>query len=184
MDREAFERTMLPERGRLLAYLAGMIGDREAALDLAQEAFLAAWRAFGSFRGESEARTWLIGIARRIAARAERRGARRARLLAAAGADGRLAPGAAADAAGANVAADARPSALDAIVAAEREARARRAVLDLPRERREAIVLRYFVGMSVAEIARATAVSEGTVKSRLARAREALARSLAEEIEA
>ena len=37
---------------------------REALDDLVQEVFLAAWKALPSFRGESEIRTWLLGIAR------------------------------------------------------------------------------------------------------------------------
>ncbi len=181
-----FEAIVAPERDRLLAYLFGICGDREAALDLAQETFLAAWRGLAGLRGESGALTWLVGIARRTHRRWLRREGRRACLLAEAGREGRLG-GALAGAAPPGDAAGARagaPPADAALLAAEREARVRRAVLALSPERRETVVLHYFVGMAVAEVARATATSEGTVKSRLARARAALARALAEDLSA
>lgn len=165
MEPEAFERLIAPERDRLLAYLVGMTGDREIALDLAQETFLAAWQGFSTYRGEGAPLTWLVGIARRILLRWSRREGRRARLLAGAK-DAGVAPAA--------------PDA--AVQEAERAHRVRRAVLSLPAERREAVVLRYFAGLSVADIARVTGTSEGTVKSRLARAREQLARLLAEDL--
>jgi len=48
----------------LFAYAVGRVGDRAAAEDLVQETFVAALRGFGRFRGESQSRTWLIGILR------------------------------------------------------------------------------------------------------------------------
>lgn len=53
-----------------------------------------------------------------------------------------------------------------------------RALAALPRRQREATVLRYHLGMDVAEIADALGVSEGTVKTSLHRARRALAAAL------
>jgi RNA polymerase sigma-70 factor (ECF subfamily) len=173
MDPGAFERLLVPERERLLAYLVGMTGERERALDLAQESYLAAWQGLAGFRGESAPLTWLIGIARRLHMRWARRERRRVWLLSeAARWDER--PGLAA----------LRATRTDeAFAAAERERRVRLAVLALPIDRREVVVLRYFVGLDIEEIARATGTRAGTVKSRLARARAALARQLAEEIE-
>ncbi len=173
MEPDAFERVLVPERERLLAYLLGMTGEKEVALDLAQETYLAAWQGMASFRGESGALTWLIGIARRLFLRWARREGRRVWLLSQEARAGRT-PGLSASPA---AAADA------AFALAERERRVRIAVFALPAERREAIVLRYFVGLSVGEVASLTNASEGTVKSRLARARAALARQLGEEIE-
>lgn len=53
-----------------------------------------------------------------------------------------------------------------------------RAIARLPRRQREATVLRYFLGLDVREIATALGLSEGTIKTTLFRARQALARAL------
>ena len=55
----------------------------------------------------------------------------------------------------------------------------RRAVLDLPRRQREAVVLRYYLELSMAEVASSLGVSEGTAKKALFRAREQLSHTLA-----
>jgi RNA polymerase sigma factor (sigma-70 family) len=56
----------------------------------------------------------------------------------------------------------------------------RRALDGLPRRQREATVLRYYLDLSVAEVAAAMAVNEGTAKTLLFRARQALASALGE----
>lgn len=53
-----------------------------------------------------------------------------------------------------------------------------RAIQNLPRRHREVLVLRYFVDLGLADIARALTMSEGAVKGTLHRARGALARAL------
>jgi RNA polymerase sigma-70 factor (ECF subfamily) len=55
-----------------------------------------------------------------------------------------------------------------------------RALHTLPRRQREVIVLRYYLGMDVLEVARILGVSDGTVKTLLFRARRALATQLGE----
>ncbi len=55
------------------------------------------------------------------------------------------------------------------------------ALAGLPRRRREVLVLRYYLGLSEAEIAAVLGVSTGTVKSTAARGLAALARTLGEE---
>jgi RNA polymerase sigma-70 factor (ECF subfamily) len=59
----------------------------------------------------------------------------------------------------------------------------RQALAALPRRQREVTVLRYYLDLGVAEIAEVLRVSEGTVKTSLYRAREALARSLGDAAE-
>jgi RNA polymerase sigma factor (sigma-70 family) len=54
----------------------------------------------------------------------------------------------------------------------------RRALAALPRRQREATVLRYYLGLDVAEVAAALDVTEGTAKTTLFRARQALAAAL------
>jgi RNA polymerase sigma-70 factor, ECF subfamily len=58
-----------------------------------------------------------------------------------------------------------------------------RSVAALPRRQREVVVLHYFLGIEVREIAEVLRVHEGTVKTSLHRARAALAHSLGEPIE-
>jgi len=55
-----------------------------------------------------------------------------------------------------------------------------RALAALPRRQREATVLRYYLGLNVAEVATALGIHEGTAKTTLFRARQALAAALGE----
>ena len=59
----------------------------------------------------------------------------------------------------------------------------RRALAELPRRQRETTVLRYYLGLNVAEIAQALELNQGTVKTTLFRARQALAVALGEPVE-
>jgi RNA polymerase sigma factor (sigma-70 family) len=58
-----------------------------------------------------------------------------------------------------------------------------RALADLPQRQREVTVLRYYLGLNVAEIADTLELHEGTVKTSLFRARAALAAALGEPVE-
>ena len=68
----------------------------------------------------------------------------------------------------------------EAILSEDRK-RVLAALARLPRRRREVLVLRYYLGLSEAEIAAVLGISAGTVKSTAARALSALARDLGEE---
>jgi RNA polymerase sigma-70 factor (ECF subfamily) len=60
---------------RVLGFLAAMASDRADAEEVLQDTFVAAWQAARRFRGESQVRTWLLGIARhRMRDRRRRRG--------------------------------------------------------------------------------------------------------------
>ena len=145
----AFIRATQPDVWRLCAYLAG----RDAADDLTQETYLRAWSALPRFDVRSSARTWLLSIARRVAAdhiRATQRARRRDQWLTAPD------PIAAPD---------------DAIALAD--------LLDrLDSRRRTAFVLTQLVGVSYEEAARICRCPVGTIRSRVARAREDLLRHL------
>jgi RNA polymerase sigma-70 factor (ECF subfamily) len=66
-DREAFMRLVRVHQAGVRAFAHGLLGDRVAAEDVAQETFLRAWRGLGAFRGEAAFATWLYTIARRAA---------------------------------------------------------------------------------------------------------------------
>ena len=133
--------------------LCAALSDLDSADDLAQETYLRAFRALPGFQGRSSARTWLLGIARRVCADHVRGRVRRRRL------DERLTVQAATG--GAN------PDATTDL--------AMRDLLDrLPAERRSAFVLTQVVGLTYAEAAVVDNVAVGTIRSRVARAREEL----------
>jgi RNA polymerase sigma-70 factor (ECF subfamily) len=145
----AFVRETQPEVWRLCRHLVGPA----AADDVTQDTYLRAIPALPTFRAESSARTWLLGIARRTAADAIRADQRRRRLL----------PGrrnAIADPSGGVV--------LESLLAG------------LGPEQREAFVLTQLIGLSYAEAAEVADVAVGTIRSRVARARETLAETVAE----
>jgi RNA polymerase sigma-70 factor, ECF subfamily len=66
-DREAFMQLVRVHQAGVRAFAHGLLGDPVAAEDIAQEAFLRAWRGLDKFRGESAFATWLYAIARRVA---------------------------------------------------------------------------------------------------------------------
>jgi RNA polymerase sigma-70 factor, ECF subfamily len=136
---------------RLAYHLVGA----DDADDVTQDAFVRAWKALPAFRGESSARTWLLSITRRACADQVRRNIRRRRLA------GRLEqraalPGNASTVDGSEV------HAVSALVD------------DLPPDQREAFVLTQVIGCSYEEAARSCGVPIGTIRSRVARARETL----------
>jgi RNA polymerase sigma-70 factor (ECF subfamily) len=147
-DEEAlatFVRKSQPEVWRFCAHLVG----RTDADDATQETYLAAWRALPSFRGESSARTWLLVIARRTALRLGRRQSRLVEL------DHELPrPAATPD--------PAKWSELDLLIG------------QLDDDRRFALVLTQVLGLSYAEAAEVCDCAIGTIRSRVARGREAL----------
>lgn len=60
----AFSQVLRLHQAELRGYLAGLIRDAEAADDVAQEAFLGAYRSLETFKGDSSFRTWLFAIAK------------------------------------------------------------------------------------------------------------------------
>jgi RNA polymerase sigma-70 factor (ECF subfamily) len=130
---------------RLCAHLV----DRDTASDLAQETYLRALPALRRFRGDASARTWLLSIARRVCADELRRRYRRPEYPMNAQAD--------------VVVADFAPQA-DLL-----------ALVDmLEPGRRAAFVLTQLLGCSYEETATITGTPIGTVRSRVARARDDL----------
>ena len=137
--------------------------DPESADDLAQDTFLRALGSLHRFEGRSSARTWLLAIARRAVIDSYRHASARPRLLATD--DWETAAECAQE--------HGLPGFDDGIALAE--------LLDaLPHDRREAFVLTQLVGVSYAEAAELIGCPVGTVRSRVARAREALIRALGE----
>jgi RNA polymerase sigma-70 factor (ECF subfamily) len=134
--------------------------DPGQAEDLAQETYLRAVAALPRFEASASARTWLLSIARRVAADAVRAAGRRPRTTAVADWD------ALAVRAGAT-----RRAGDEAVLLAQ-------LVAALDRDRHEAFVLTQVLDLSYAEAAQVCGCPVGTIRSRVARAREDLVRAL------
>jgi RNA polymerase sigma-70 factor, ECF subfamily len=150
----AFVRATQQQVWRFVAHLAGP-GDAD---DLTQETYLRALRSLPGFAARSSASTWLLAIARRVVVDQARRAAARPRLAALA--DWRSAADTAAGSGH-------RSRFEDGVLL--------RQLLDgLPAERREAFVATQVLGLSYAEAAQVCDCPVGTIRSRVARAREDL----------
>lgn len=165
-DQDAFAQLVALHEKRVYALAVRMTGSREDAADVAQEAFLAAWRGLPSFRGEAGFATWLYRLTANAAIDQLRRGRRRR----------------------GEASLNDEELGLDAVDPAPtpqeraeneglREA-VRWAMGELSREHRQVLALREFQELSYEEIAGQLGVDLGTVKSRLSRARGALRKIL------
>lgn len=170
--RARFEMLVLPHLDAAHGLARWLARDAVQAEEAVQEAFLRAFRFFGSFQGE-DARPWLLGIVRNTCytqIERERQGGAQAHF------DEEV-HGEDAASQGAVLRFPVDPEAA-AIGRAEREL-VHRSLADLPPEYREAVVLRELQGCSYREIARIAGIPIGTVMSRLARGRKLLQRALA-----
>ncbi|MFH1501828.1 MAG: sigma-70 family RNA polymerase sigma factor [Candidatus Eisenbacteria bacterium] len=146
---------------RLFNVMYGMTGNYHDALDLTEEAFIKAMRAYPRFRGDSDPFTWLYRIAVNVLKKQYRKEARRSELWRE------------------HLDADPPPESVRSdgersVLAQERAALVRGAIAQLPRVFREAITLRYIDELSYEGIAEASGCSIGTVKSRIARGKSLL----------
>ena len=169
-DKKAFDVLVLRYQFKIIKLISRYVHDPNEALDIAQEAFLKAYRALPGFRGESAFYTWLYRIAINTA---------KNYLVA----QGRRPPGSDIDAQEAEqfdgqslLKEYETPERL--LLKDEIEATVFQAIEDLPDDLRTAITLREFEGMSYEEIAQTMGCPIGTVRSRIFRAREAIDKKL------
>ena len=169
-DEAAFDALVRFNQDRVYGLLVRMLGNREDALETAQDTFVRAYRGIDGFRAEARFSTWVYGIALNLARNRLRDRSRKGRDR---GVSLELleteAPGAAPAAADCPRAA-AEQGELEAALAACLE--------HLPETLRGAFALRVFEGLAYEEIADAMECPRGTVKSRLNDARRRLAECL------
>ena len=175
-DVRAFEMLVVKYQRRVERLIGRLVRDVDLVADISQETFLRAWRGLASFRGESAFYTWLYRIAVNSAKRALE-GLRRDPVVT----ESSLVRGGdeedqeplserAAPSDGVT------PESL--LAGKELSAAVQAAVAALPEDFRRALELREVEGLTYEEIAQALACPVGTVRSRIHRAREAVAASL------
>jgi RNA polymerase sigma-70 factor (ECF subfamily) len=161
-SREAFDELVLRYQGQVLNLVRAMTAGDADADDLAQEAFLRAWRSIRTFRSDSTFRTWLFGIALNVV-RTHR--GKRWRLRQIFPAPNRKDDDDRVESASVDDGIEG-PLAMREVID--------RALATLQAEMSEAVVLRDVQGLDYREIGEALGVPIGTVESRIFRARQRL----------
>jgi RNA polymerase sigma-70 factor (ECF subfamily) len=144
-DRQAFSLLVRRHQAGVLRFVRRLPGSSADAADIVQETFLKAWQAIARWRPEARFSTWLLHIARNTTRDEWRRQVT-----------------------------DPAPSPLRQLQFQRRLRQLEQLLQQLPAEQREILLLREVEGLSYAELASALGIPPGTVKSRLARAREGL----------
>lgn len=171
-DMAAFEQLVTTHQPAIYRLALRMTGNPEDAADMTQEAFLRAWRGLGSFQADSSLSTWLFRLTSNVCIDFLR-AARRHLVVPISGLD-----------------ADGEEYTLDApdpaklpeeeLLAREEREELRAAMALLAPEQRLILSLRVENDLSYTDIAAVLGVREGTVKSRLARARDQLRKKLSQ----
>ena len=165
---EAFEALVRLYENKVCTLAARMCGSQEDAVDIAQEAFLSAWRGLPSFRGEAEFATWLYRLTANAAIDHMRRMKKQRGEVSLDDGELRL------------TIVDAAPSPQESAEGQELRQAVAAGMRRLSEDHRQVLLLREMQELSYEEIAQALEVDLGTVKSRISRARKALRKILLE----
>jgi RNA polymerase sigma-70 factor (ECF subfamily) len=169
-ETEAFSVLVRRHQKKMLNIAYRMIGDYDEACDVVQEAFLSAYRAIGKFRGDARFSTWLCGIVLNHSRSHMTLRAARSRREGAALDD----PAKSEDGGFLNEPRSREESVVERLEKRERDAKVQECIGSLDGEQREVLVLRDIQGFSYEEIGVMLKLPQGTVRSRLFRARNAL----------
>jgi len=167
-DKAAFDLLVLKYQRKILRLLSRMLRDQSEIEDVMQEAFIKAYRALPQFRGDSAFYTWLYRIAINTARNWMASQARRPSSLG----QHQSEDGETFDEID-NLTDNNTPESM--LASREIAESVNQTIQELPAELRTAIVLREIEGLSYEEIAEAMGCPIGTVRSRIFRAREAIA---------
>jgi RNA polymerase sigma-70 factor (ECF subfamily) len=174
-DSRAFDMLVLKYQHKIFSLIGRYVQDADEVQDVAQEAFIKAYRALPRFRGESAFYTWLYRIAintakNHLVSRSRRPPGSDVEVEDAEYYDG-----------GAALRDIETPE--NALFGNELKAVVEQAIGDLPDDLRSAVTLREFDGLSYEDIADIMDCPVGTVRSRIFRAREAIDARVREQME-
>ena len=174
-DSRAFDLLVLKYQHRIFGLISRYVRDVDEIQDVAQEAFIKAYRALPGFRGDSAFYTWLYRIAINTA---------KNYLVA----RSRRPPGSDVDIEDAEYYEEGAllheiETPENALFGAELKAVVERAISQLPEDLRTAVTLREFDGLSYEDIAEIMDCPVGTVRSRIFRAREAIDSKVREQMD-
>ena len=169
-DKRAFDLLVLKYQHKILGLIVRFVRDPHEAQDVAQEAFIKAYRALANFRGDSQFYTWLYRIAINTAKNYLVSRGRRPPESDVSAEDAEFMDG---DHGLKDIESPERLMLRDEI-----EVTVHRAIAALPEDLRTALTLREFEGLSYEDIAAGMQCPVGTVRSRIFRAREAVDKAL------
>ena len=160
-----FEKLVTAYEKNVYSLALRMVGDPEDAADMTQETFIKAYRSLSSFRGDSKFSSWLYRIASNVCLDFLRSRSRHPQVsLSSSDEDDRTTfelP-------------DMSRNPEEQLMKKLSMEAVRRGLEQLPEQQRQILVLRELGGLSYAELARILGLEEGTVKSRIFRARKRL----------
>lgn len=163
-DTQALNDLYARHGGAILGFLTSRLSNRQLAEEVLQDVMLAVWKNAGSFRGDSKVRTWLYVIARNRAINAQRKRSPEVVQL-------NDAYGFQSD--------DTDP--MERMIKQSNRERVRSAIDHLSEGHKEVLMLVFYNQLSGPETATVLGISEGTVKSRLHRAKHQLKQLLGHE---
>jgi RNA polymerase sigma-70 factor, ECF subfamily len=173
-ERTAFDKLVLRYKDKVFNLCYHMFGDYDEANDCAQETFVKVFRSLKDFRFEASFSTWLCTIAantcrNRLKSLEYRTGKKMVRID----------PATTSERGQSSMELeDPAPSPLDQLTKREQEVAIQKAIDILTEDHKAVVILRDIEGLSYEEIAKVTGYTLGTVKSKLARARQRLCEQL------
>ena len=158
---EAFEKLVGDFKARIFSMSMGMLGNREDALDATQEVFIKIFRSISSFKGDSSLSTWIFRITKNVCIDTLRKN-----------------KAVFEDEIPETLADTSLPTPEEALLLCQKKDLVKSCIKKLPLNYKTVLLLREYEGMSYSEIAETLEISEGTVKSRIARSRQYLLKLL------
>lgn len=170
-NERAFEGLVRLYEVRVFSYANSLVGNRQDAEEVTQDVFVKVWRSLPQFRGACSFSSWIMRITRNTATDRLRTRQEQPQPLFAENEDGELFALPLVDE-------DPEHNPPAAWDREERIQTVRRAIAALPPEQREILILRDLNGYSYAQLAEMLSLEDGTVRSRLNRARQNLKKIL------